>query len=153
MSVTAGTVAHWSLAMAEMKTRETAASVSAFLKSIADPQRRDDAMAVAAMMEDATTTKPKMWGTGIVGFGTQHYKYASGREGDWFRIGFAPRKDRLTIYITSSYEQYPDLMARLGKFKTGVSCLHIRKLADVDQEVLKQLIARSLTSPFGGVRS
>ena len=136
--------------MAELKTKASNASVTAFLKSIADPQRRQDAMAVATMMESITRTKPTMWGTNIVGFGTQHYKYTSGREGDWFRTGFSPRKDSLTLYITSSFDQYPDLMEKLGKYKTGVACLHIKKLSDVDQKVLKQLIARSLKRPLPG---
>ena len=136
-----------------MKTRETTASVSAFLKAIPDPQRRKDAAAVATMMKAATKTSPKMWGTAVVGFGTQHYKYASGREGDCFRVGFAPRKDRLTIYITSSFEQHPDLMEKLGRYKTGIACLHIKRLADVDAKVLNQLIVRSLRSPLPGLRS
>ena len=91
-----------------------------------------------------------MWGTAIVGYGSQHYKYASGREGEWFRIGFAPRKSALTVYITSSYEQYPELMAKLGKYKTGMSCLHLKRLADVDTTVLKQLLTRALKAPLPG---
>jgi hypothetical protein len=134
--------------MAELKTKETNASVSAFLDSIPDEQRRADAKAIAKMMETATKTKPKLWGSNIVGFGTQHYKYASGREGDWFRTGFSPRKDRLTVYITSSFEQYPDLMQKLGKYKTGLACLHIKQLTDVDVKVLNQLITRSLKHPL-----
>jgi hypothetical protein len=136
--------------MAELKTKENKASVSAFLKAIPDKQRRDDARAVAEMMKAVTKSDPKMWGTSIVGYGSQHYKYASGREGDWFRTGFSPRKDTLTLYITSSFEQYPDLMAKLGKYKTGKSCLHIKRLTDVDMRVLKQLIARSLKAPLPG---
>lgn len=138
--------------MAELKTKENSASVPEFLKSIADKQRREDAMAVAAMMEAVTKTKPKMWGASIVGYGTQHYKYESGREGDWFRTGFSPRKDSLTLYITSSFEQYPDLMDKLGKYKTGKACLYIKKLSDVDQKVLRELITRSLKMPLPGVR-
>ncbi len=91
-----------------------------------------------------------MWGTSIVGFGAQHYRYASGREGDWFRAGFSPRKDSLTLYITSGFERHRDLMGRLGKYKTGKACLYIRKLADVDQKVLKQLITESLKHPLPG---
>jgi hypothetical protein len=136
--------------MAELKTKQNRASVSAFLKSITDEQRREDAMAVAEMMRAVTRTEPKMWGTSIVGYGSQHYKYASGREGEWFRTGFSPRKDSLTIYITSSFEQYPDLMDKLGKYTTGKACLYVKKLADVDRKVLKQLIARSLKSPLPG---
>jgi hypothetical protein len=136
--------------MAELKTKENKASVSGFLKSIPDQQRREDAMAVADLMKAVTKTEPKMWGTSIVGYGSQHYKYASGREGDWFRTGFSPRKDSLTVYITSSFEQYPDLMQKLGKYKTGTACLYIKKLSDVDPKVLKQLIARSLKAPLPG---
>jgi hypothetical protein len=136
--------------MAELKTKENKASVSAFLKSIPDKQRRDDALAVADMMKAVTKTEPKMWGTSIVGYGSQHYRYASGREGDWFRTGFSPRKDALTVYITSSFERYPDLMAKLGKYKTGKSCLHLKRLSDVDQKVLEQLITRSLKAPLPG---
>jgi hypothetical protein len=136
--------------MVELKTKKTDASVSAFLDSIADPQRRKDARAVAAMLKAATRSAPRMWGTSIVGFGSQHYRYASGREGDWFRAGFSPRKDRLTVYITSSFERHPELMAKLGKYQTGKSCLHLRKLADVDQKVLRQLIAASLKTPLPG---
>jgi hypothetical protein len=138
----------WKRPMAELKTKETNASVAAFLDSIPDEQRRADAKAIAKMMETATKTKAKLWGSNIVGFGTQHYKYASGREGDWFRTGFSPRKDRLTVYITSSFEQYPDLMQKLGKYKTGVACLHIKKLTDVDVKVLNELIRRSLKHPL-----
>lgn len=136
--------------MAELKTKENKASVSAFLKAIPDAQRRVDALAVAAMMKAVTKAEPKMWGTNIVGYGSQHYKYDSGREGDWFRTGFSPRKDTLTLYITSSFEQYPDLMAKLGKYKTGKSCLHIKRLTDVDTKVLRQLIASSLDAPLPG---
>ena len=136
--------------MAELKTKQTRASVSAFLKAIKDPQRRQDAIAVAEMMEAVTKAEPKMWGKSVVGYGSQHYQYASGREGDWFRTGFSPRKDSLTLYITSSFEQYPDLMEKLGKYTTGVSCLHIKRLSDVDRKVLKELIKRSLKSPLPG---
>lgn len=136
--------------MAEMKTKENKVSVAAFLGAIEDPERRADAIAVAAMMKTVTKAEARMWGSSIVGYGSQHYRYASGREGNWFRTGFSPRKDVLTLYITSSFEQYPDLMKKLGKYTTGKSCLHIRKLADVDQKVLKALIARSLKSPLPG---
>src|SRR5687768_7946442 len=117
--------------MAEMKTKPTTASVGAFLETIDDPQRRDDAIAVAAMMRQVTKAEPKMWGTGIVGFGSYHYKYASGREGDWFPLGFAPRKDALTLYMCGAVHKHQDLMQKLGKYKTGRSCLYIKKLSDV----------------------
>ena len=138
--------------MAELKTKENEASVSAFLATIPDPQRREDALAVAAMMQAVTKTEPRMWGTNIVGYGSQRYEYASGRVGDWFRVGFSPRKDALTIYITSSFEQYPEVMAKLGKYKTGKACLHLKRLADVDARVLKQLITRSLKAPLPGAK-
>ena len=130
--------------MAEIKTKETKASVSAFLEKIVDPQRREDAAAVADMMRKLTKQEPKMWGTGIVGFGTYRYKYASGREGDWFPLGFSPRKNALTLYISGGWHKHPDLMEKLGKYTTGQSCLYIKKLADVDQSVLKQLMSKAL---------
>ena len=95
-------------------------------------------------MEKASKQKPKMWGASIVGFGEYHYKYASGREGEWMRIGFSPRKQNLTLYIIDGFEKYDELMAKLGKYKTGKSCLYIKRLADVDEKVLKKLIAESV---------
>jgi hypothetical protein len=139
--------------MAELKTKENDASVSAFLASIDDQQRRKDAEAVAAMMASVTKMKPKMWGTSIVGYGSQHYKYATGREGDWFRTGFSPRKGSLTVYINSGFARHPELMARLGTYTTGVSCLYIKRLADVDQKVLRQLVAQSLKTPIPGAEA
>ena len=129
--------------MAELKTKANSRSVSAFLESIPDEQRRVDAMAVARLMKTITKTEPKMWGPSIVGYGTQHYKYDSGREGDWFTVGFSPRKDALTLYVTTGFEPHADLMAKLGKYTTGKSCLYVKRLSDVDLAVLKQLIARS----------
>ena len=129
--------------MTEIKTKPTAASVSAFLKKIDDPQRRQDAVAVTDMMRTVTKQEPKMWGPSIVGFGSYHYKYASGRGGDWFAMGVSPRKDALTVYICSGFRRYPDLMEKLGKYRTGQSCLYIKKLSDVDRSVLKQLISRA----------
>ena len=130
--------------MAELKTKATSASVSAFLKKIPDPQRREDTVAVADMMRKVTKKEPKMWGTSIVGFGSYHYKYASGREGDWFAMGVSPRKDALTLYICAGFHRYPDLMEKLGKYKSGQSCLYLKKLSDVDPSVLKQLMSRAL---------
>ena len=136
--------------VAELKTKQTAASVEAFLAAIPDSQRRDDALAVAAIMKAATRTEPRMWGGSIVGYGEQHYKYASGREGDWFRGGFSPRKEALSVYITSSFDEYPDIMSRLGKYKTGTSRLHIKRLAEVDTKALRALITRALKAPLPG---
>ena len=133
-----------------LKTVETKASVAGFLKGIADPQRRKDCEAVAAMMTAATKEKPAMWGTSIVGFGKERYKYASGREGDWFTVGFSPRKDNITLYLIGGFRKHTDLMEKLGKVKMGGGCLYVKRLADIDQKVLKQLIGRSVKSAKSG---
>ena len=130
--------------MAEPKTKDTGKSVSAFLKNIADKGRREDCLAVVDIMRDVTKEDPKMWGASIVGFGRYRYKYASGREAEWPITGFSPRKGDLTLYLTSGFESSTDLMKRLGKYKTGKSCLYVKKLADVDLGILKQLVAKSV---------
>ena len=130
--------------MAELKTRKNNASVTAFLNAVDDKQKRADAKKVSAMMRAATGSRARMWGTSIVGFGSYHYKYASGREGDWMLVGFSPRKKDLTLYIMPGFKAFDSLMARLGKYKTGKSCLYINKLADVDEKVLEKLIAGSV---------
>lgn len=130
--------------MAELKTKETKASVSAFLNKIPDAARREDCFAVAEIMRAVTKEEPKMWGPSIVGFGHYHYKGKSGREGEWMLIGFSPRKSDLTLYIMRGFEEYPDLMKRLGKHKTGKSCLYIKRLSDIDTRVLKELVKRSV---------
>ena len=130
--------------MAEPKTKETAESVSAFLDKIADKSRREDCLAVVDIMRDVTKEEPKMWGSSIVGFGRYRYKYESGREGEWMITGFSPRKSDLTLYIMPGFEPFADLMKRLGKYKTGKSCLYIKKLADVDVGVLRELVTRSV---------
>ena len=130
--------------MAELKTKETKASVGGFLKQIPDATRRKDAEKILAMMKSVTKEEPRMWGSSIIGFGRLHYKYASGREGDWFQAGFSPRKDSFTLYLCGGFEPHADLMAKLGKYKTGVGCLYVKKLDDVDDKVLRQLVARSL---------
>jgi hypothetical protein len=131
--------------MAELKTKPTTESVTTFLNKVADNTRREDCFAVLEMMRDVTKEEPTMWGSSIVGFGRYRYKYESGREGEWPITGFSPRKGDLTLYIVPGFEKFaPDLMKRLGKYKTGKSCLYIRKLADVDRKVLKQLIEKSV---------
>lgn len=129
--------------MAELKTKETKASVGGFLKQIPDAARRKDAGKILAMMK-SVTKEPRMWGSSIIGFGRLHYRYASGREGDWFKAGFSPRKDSFTLYLCGGFEPHADLMAKLGKYKTGVGCLYVKKLDDVDDKVLRQLVARSM---------
>ena len=131
--------------MAELKTKKTKASVTAFLDKISDEKRRKDCQTVLNLMKQATGEEPKMWGSSIVGFGTYHYRYASGREGDWPIIAFSPRKTDLTLYIAPGFEKkFESLMSKLGKYKTGVSCLYIKKLDDVEIPVLKKLIAKSV---------
>ena len=130
--------------MAENKTQPTTASVTAFINSIDDSGKRADARRVAAMMRKATGKRAKLWGPSIVGYGTYHYKYASGREGDFLITGFSPRKQALTIYIMAGFSSFDALMKKLGKYKTGKSCLYIKRLSDVDEEVLEQLINESV---------
>ena len=130
--------------MSELKTKPTKASVAAFLNSVEDDQRRRDAREVVKLMNEITGKRAKMWGSSIVGFGTYHYKYKSGREGDWPVTGFSPRKQNLAIYIMPGFSRYSALMKKLGKYKTGKSCLYLKKLDDVDRKVLRQLIARSV---------
>lgn len=130
--------------MAELKTKPTDASVKEFLNQIADKQRRDDCFTIAKMMEEATGAKPKMWGPSIVGFGTFHYKYDSGREGDWLVTGFSPRKNDLTLYLMMGFEQHRELMAQLGKYKTSKTCLYLKRLDDVHLPTLKKLIKQSI---------
>jgi len=130
--------------MPKLKTQKTNASVSAFLKSIADDDRRKDCQTLVRIMKRAVGAEPKMWGSSIVGFGHYHYKYASGRENDWFLAGFSPRKQDLTLYIMAGFDRYDALMAKLGKHKTGKSCLYLKRLADIDVAVLEDLISSSV---------
>lgn len=130
--------------MAELKTRLNDASVDAFLRSIPVEERRRDCRQVAAMMKRITRAKPKMWGTSIVGFGSYHYRYETGREGDWFLTGFSPRKQDLTLYVMAGFARYDSLLKQLGKHKTGKSCMYIKRLADVDTGVLEALVSESV---------
>ena len=130
--------------MAELKTKKTSASVEKFLNSVADEQRRKDCFRLLEIMKAETKDEPAMWGTSIVGFGRIQYKYVSGRELEWFVTGFSPRKQDLTLYIMPGIERYPALLNKLGKHKTGKSCLYVKKLEDVDLTTLKQLIRKSV---------
>ena len=130
--------------MAELKTKKTEASVQAYLEAVEHSTRRADAFVVLEMMREITGVEPVLWGPSIIGFGTYTYKYASGREGEWPVVGFAPRKRALTLYIMDGFDEYESLLARLGKVKTGKACLYINKLADVDQETLRELVRRSV---------
>lgn len=129
--------------MAENKTKETGEDPRAFVAAIQDPTRREDCTTILNLLEEVTGSKPEMWGPGIVGFG--EYKYKSGKNvNDWFLTGFASRKGALTIYLMSGYAAYGDLMKRLGNHKTGVGCLYIKKLDDVNMPVLRELVTKSI---------
>ena len=130
--------------MAELKTKPTNASVEKFLNQVADEARREDCFKVAKMMEEITGEKPKMWGPSIVGFGSYHYKYASGQEGDWPIAAFSPRKQDLTLYLLPGFQEHAELMQQLGKHRTGKSCLYIKRLSDVHGPTLKKLIRESV---------
>ncbi len=130
--------------MAELKTKPNSASVADFLATVDDPQKRTDCKKIAAMMRRATGKRAKMWGPSIIGFGSYHYKYASGQEGDWMITGYSPRKQAITLYIMPGFKQFDALMKKLGKYKTGKSCLYVKKLADIDEGVLETLITKSV---------
>ena len=132
------------MAKAELKTKETNASVEDFLNSINDEQKRTDAYALVNLMNRLSGEKPKMWGPAIIGFGNKLLRYGSGRELDWMLIGFSPRKANLTLYLTDGIARHPELLKKLGKHKTGVGCLYIKTLSDIDLAVLEKLISTSL---------
>lgn len=127
----------------QLKTQRNKLSVRAFLDAVADEKRRRDALAVSQIMENITGEKPAMWGASMVGFGSYHYKYASGQEGDWPLVGFSPRKDSLTLYIMPGFAEYGELLEKLGKHRKGVSCLYIKSLDDVHLPTLKTLVRQS----------
>lgn len=132
------------MAKSEPKTKPTIASVDEFIDAVADEKQRDDAKKIAAMMERLSGHPSKMWGPSIIGVGSYHYKYDSGREGDMCRIGFSPRKGQTVLYLVDGFEGHAELMAKLGKHKTGKSCLYIKRLSDIDEDVLEQLCVESL---------
>ncbi len=129
--------------MAELKTKVNDQDVQAFLEAVPDEHKRRDCYNVLTLMQEVTGQEPKMWGNSIIGFGSYHYRYASGREGDWFLTGFSPRKQNMTLYIMAGFEQYDELMEKLGKYKIGKSCLYIKRLSDVDQDTLRELVRQS----------
>jgi Domain of unknown function (DU1801) len=133
--------------MAELKTQKTTASVAQFLNAIEDEGQRRDSKELAKVMGSITGERPKMWGPSIVGFGDLHYRSKSGREGDWFKVGFSPRKQNLTLYLPlADVAEHKAVLGRLGKHSTGKSCLYVKKLEDVDQKVLEELIKKALDS-------
>jgi hypothetical protein len=130
--------------MAELKTKRNKGDVKAFLNSVPDERKRQDSFTILELMKTVTGVEPEMWGESIVGFGNYHYKYASGREGDWFLTGFSPRKQNLTLYIMAGFDGYDQLLRKLGKHSTGKSCLYIKKMDDVDTDVLEELVKKSV---------
>lgn len=133
------------MSKAMLKTQQNEGSVKKFIDSIVDENQKEDVKQIDRLMQDVIGEKPKMWGTAIIGYGLEHLKYASGRELDWMKIGFSPRKGNLSLYILHGGEEnYNDLLKNLGKYKTGKGCLYIKKLSDVDPEIIKKIIVRSL---------
>jgi hypothetical protein len=130
--------------MAELKTQENDASIDDYLNSIEDEKKRVASFQIKELMEAVTGEEARMWGDSIIGFGHYRYQYASGREGEWMLVGFAPRKRNLTLYIMSSFNEYDNLLEKLGKHSTGKSCLYINKLEDIDMDVLRELVDKSV---------
>ncbi|SNT12876.1 protein of unknown function (DU1801) [Ekhidna lutea] len=130
--------------MSDVKTQPTDQSVDAFIDSIEPESKRDDAREVLKLMKKVSGEDPIMWGDSIVGFGKYHYVYESGREGDWMLTGFSPRKQSLTLYLMSGYEKMAELLQKLGKYKHSVSCLYIKRLSDIDMDVLEEMIRTSI---------
>lgn len=126
--------------MATQKTTQTQQSVDAYLESIADPARRAECIALSALMQKVTKCEPRMWGTAIVGFGSYHYTYESGREGDACIVGFSSRKSEIAIYLAAEFDSRESLLAELGSHKTGKACLYIKRLSDVSVKVLEKLV-------------
>lgn len=134
--------------MAENKTQKTKLSVEDFINSVDHEGKRNDAFEILEMMKTITKEEPRMWGASIIGFGDVHYKYASGREGDWFKVGFSPRKAKISLYISGcDVAMHEKLISRFGKHKAGKGCLYVNKLADIDKEVLKEMIKNCYENP------
>ena len=130
--------------MAETKPKPTEVSVASFIEAVDNPVRREDAEAVRALMERVSGEPARMWGPSIIGFGSYHYRYESGHEGDACRLGFSPRKAELVLYVLTGEAEQEAQLARLGKHKTGKSCLYIKRLADVDMKVLEEITRSAL---------
>ncbi|MBT8233744.1 MAG: DUF1801 domain-containing protein [Saprospiraceae bacterium] len=131
------------MSQAKNKTQKTKASVMKYINAIESPERKKDIKIIYKLLKEITGEKPEMWGTAIVGYGTYHYKYESGREGDFMKSGFSSRKTAITLYIMAGMQRFPKLMAKLGKYKTGKSCLYIKKLDDINLDILSELLKKS----------
>lgn len=134
---------------AQNKTTETDASVDAFLAAVEDETRRAEGRTLCDLMREVTGLEPKMWGPSMVGFGSYHYRYESGREGDMFLVGFSPRKAALSLYLTNAVEEVADLLPKFGKHTTGKACIYVKSLSDVDLTVLRKMIARAIKKAGG----
>jgi len=130
--------------MAQLKTQPNEKNVEDFLNTVENESKREDSFTILELMKQITGSEPIMWGDSIIGFGTYHYKYASGREADWFLTGFSPRVQNLTLYIMSGFDEYDDLLGKLGKHSTGKSCLYVKRLENIDLDVLKELVEKSV---------
>jgi hypothetical protein len=130
--------------MAQLKTQPTDKNVVEFLNAVENETKREDSFTILELMQQVTGSEPIMWGDSIIGFGSYHYKYASGREADWFLTGFSPRVQNLTLYIMSGFDEYDDLLGKLGKHSTGKSCLYVKRLENIDLDVLKELVEKSV---------
>lgn len=129
--------------MSDPKTMKNDASVEAFIDALDDERKKNESRVLVALMREVTGEEPAMWGDSIIGFGTYHYRYASGREGDWMLTGFSPRKRAFSIYVMSGFPQHEELMDRLGTYRTGKACLYVKKLDDIDLDVLRDLVRAS----------
>ena len=127
----------------DLKTVPNDGNVEAFLNGLPDQSQRADANTLDRLMQDVTGQPPRMWGESIIGYGTYHYRYTSGREGDWMKIGFSPRREKLSIYLTDRTDDHADLLSQLGRHKTAVSCLYVKRLDDIDLQVLSEIIRES----------
>ncbi len=130
--------------MSNLKTQRTDSSVEDFLESVDNEEKRADCLRILELMKKVTGEDPQMWGPGIIGFGSYHFKYDSGREGDWFITGFAPRKKEITLYILAGFAEHDDLMQKLGKYRIGKGCLFLKRIDDIDLSVLNELVERSV---------
>lgn len=130
--------------MSDLKTRPSEDSVADFIDTLVDPRRQREARQLVALLSDATGEQPVMWGKDIVGFGSYHYRYASGREGDWMLTGFSPRKAKLSVYLMDGVERHADALAQMGPYTNGVSCLYLKSLDSVDEEVLSDVVRASV---------
>jgi len=130
--------------MAELKTKPNDRSVTDFLNSVENDTKREDSFTILELMKEATGVEPVMWGDSIIGFGTYHYKYASGREAEWFMTGFSPRVQNLTLYIMDGFDEYDALLGKLGKHSTGKSCLYVKRLENINLDVLREMVKKSV---------